>query len=94
VVQATTTESVYQMAAYGAAVTGFARPLRYQGVPVTDGYFTDESFPLDWLMEVEEPTDVLIFAGGHYDDSLGLSSLPERLLYQTKIARASVRCSQ
>lgn len=88
IVEPHTAEQVWQLASYGAAVTGFARPLTYNGVPVTDGYFTQQQLPVPWLIEQLRPTDILVFAGMHYEERPRVSPLLERALYTSGLARA------
>jgi len=82
-------EDLWTLASYGTAVTGFARPLTYQGQAVTDGYFTVQQLPVEWLVENEQLTDVLVFAGGDYDPQPQLSHWSEHALYASGIASAT-----
>ncbi len=82
-------EDIWKLASYGAAVTGFARPLTYRGLPVTDGYFTKHNLPVEWLIAQEQPTDVLVFAGKDFDPKPRPSSWLEQALYRSGYARAN-----
>ncbi len=82
-------EDVWKISAYSTAITGFARPLIYQGKPVTDGYFTTEHLPVEWLLHKEKPTDVLVFAGRDFDPNPRLSHWAEHILYACGFAPAS-----
>lgn len=87
--QAADGEDVWLLASYGTAVTGFARPLLYQGQSVTDGYFTSQHLPVEWLVDQERPTDVLVFAGRDFEPSPRLSHWAEHALYVSGFAPAS-----
>jgi len=87
--KATDGDDVWQLSSYGTAVTGFARPLLYQGKPVTDGYFTNQHLPVEWLVEQEKPTDILVFAGRDFEPNPRLSHWTEHALYVSGFAPAS-----
>ncbi len=84
-----TTEEVWQLASYGAAVTGFARPINFKGLHVTDGFFSHEHLPVQWIIEQEKPTDILVFAGTHYMPSPKQSSRVEQALYGSGLLTAT-----
>jgi hypothetical protein len=84
-----TADDVWLLASYGAAITGFSRPLEYKGLPVTDGYFSTAQLPISWMVQREQPTDILVFAGSHYINEPKPSSLVEQALYCSGLAKAS-----
>lgn len=84
-----TAEDVWKLASYGTAITGFSRRLEYNGLPITDGFFTDQMLPVRWLAERESLTDVLVFACRHREPDPRETSWFERILYSSGFAPAN-----
>ncbi len=86
----TTAHDVWELASIATAVTGFARPTKYRGRSVTDGYASDLQMPVRELLRLEPRiTDVLVFAAQHYEDNPKPAPWSELLLYKLGIAQAS-----
>ncbi len=90
-----TAREVYEMATIATAVTGFARPLTFRGLSVTDGYASDLHLPVQELIRLHpEVTDVLVFASQDYEENPQPASQLEMLMYRIGLASASLRMEE